>query len=255
MQHLPTERLAALGDDEPTAIESAHLALCGACARERDAYRTLLAMAHAEREPLGLPLTRWESISEALAAEQLVAPTARGIAGTIAPASARRRSWARLPVRVAAGLLLVAGGVIAGRASAGASALPIPGAVAVTTSAAPTEAELASLNGLREQTDTTLFRSVESARDAQLRAEAIYQQATAYLARYDSTVGGDRNPERVRAQLAALDQMLPPLQRAMREAPHDPVINGYYLTAIGQREATIRQLNRVLPTSMPVRSY
>jgi hypothetical protein len=255
MQHLPTERLAALGDTEPTAVESAHLADCGACARERDAYRTLLAMAHAEREPLGLPLTRWDSIAEALSAERLVAPPLRGVAGAIAATSTRRRSWSMLPMRVAAGLLLVAGGVIAGRTSAGASALPIPGAVAGTTSAASRDGGLTSLTGAREQNDTAMFGSVDAARDAQLRSEAIYQQAAAYLARYDSTGGGDRSPVGIRAQLAALDQMLPPLQEAMRQAPHDPVINGYYLTAIGQREATIRQLSRVLPASMPAKSY
>jgi hypothetical protein len=33
------------------------------------------------------------------------------------------------------------------------------------------------------------------------------------------------------------------------------VINGYYLTTIGQREATIRQLNTVLPASMRITSY
>jgi hypothetical protein len=41
----------------------------------------------------------------------------------------------------------------------------------------------------------------------------------------------------------------------MREAPHDPVINGYYLTTIGQREATLRQLNTALPASLRLTSY
>src|SRR5215207_1492981 len=74
MSHLSTERLAALGDDEPTPAEAAHLAACAECARERDAYRTLVAMAHAERDAVGVPLTRWESIAGALAAEP---PTVR----------------------------------------------------------------------------------------------------------------------------------------------------------------------------------
>ncbi|MDQ6634706.1 MAG: hypothetical protein M3Z10_08110, partial [Gemmatimonadota bacterium] len=72
MLHLSTDRLAALGDDQPppTPAEVAHLATCAECARERVAYQTLVAMAHAERAPLGLPLTRWESIASALAAEE-----------------------------------------------------------------------------------------------------------------------------------------------------------------------------------------
>ena len=69
MSHLSTERLAALGDEEPTAAEAAHLAACADCAREHSAYRTLVAMARTEREAIGIPLTRWESIAGALAAE------------------------------------------------------------------------------------------------------------------------------------------------------------------------------------------
>ena len=70
MSHLSTERLAALGDEEPTAVEAAHLAACADCARERSAYRTLVAMARTERDAIGIPLTRWESIAGAMAAEQ-----------------------------------------------------------------------------------------------------------------------------------------------------------------------------------------
>jgi hypothetical protein len=44
-------------------------------------------------------------------------------------------------------------------------------------------------------------------------------------------------------------------RQAMRDAPHDPVINGYYLTTIGQREATLRQLNTTLPASLRLASY
>ena len=45
------------------------------CARERAAYRALVAMAHDERGAIGIPLTRFESIASALAAEPpLVAP-------------------------------------------------------------------------------------------------------------------------------------------------------------------------------------
>jgi hypothetical protein len=33
------------------------------------------------------------------------------------------------------------------------------------------------------------------------------------------------------------------------------VINGYYLTTLGQREATLRQMNVVAPASMRMTSY
>src|SRR3982750_1256838 len=112
MLHLSTDRLAALGDDVPTAVEAAHLASCATCAREVDAYRTLVGMAHAEREPLGLPPTRWDAIASTLDAD-------------LSRASARmRRAPARWPLRAAAGLLLMAGGAMIGRTSVGADPLP-----------------------------------------------------------------------------------------------------------------------------------
>src|SRR3954465_7961227 len=113
MSHLSTDRLAALGDDEPTPAEAEHLGACAECARERAAYRTLVAMAHAERDSIGLPLTRWESIAGALANEP---PASTRPVLTLAPSmslpAVRRRN--RMPLQAAAAVLLVAGGAIAG---------------------------------------------------------------------------------------------------------------------------------------------
>jgi hypothetical protein len=104
--------------------------------------------------------------------------------------------------------------------------------------------------------ESVTFTSVESARDAQLRAEAIYQQATSYLADHDGIDGAsDGNPVVVQSRLAALDQVISTTRQAMRQAPHDPVINGYYLTTLGQREATLRQLNTVMPASLRANSF
>ena len=105
MLHLSTDRLAALGDEPPTSTEAAHLATCESCARERDAYRTLVAMAQAERSALGLPLTRWDSIAASLD------PTAR------TPVRRLGRLSSRWPLQAAAGLLLMASGAMLGRAS------------------------------------------------------------------------------------------------------------------------------------------
>jgi hypothetical protein len=59
----------------------------------------------------------------------------------------------------------------------------------------------------------------------------------------------------MRARLAALDRTRDAMGEALNEAPYDPVINNYYLTTIGQREATIRRLNTVLPASMQMVRY
>lgn len=235
MLHLSTDRLAALGDEQPTTAEAAHLAMCDACARERDAYVTLVAMAQAERAPLGLPLTRWDSIAAALDADDMAAGAA--------PRQLRRMpSW---PMRAAAGLLLMAGGAMVGRASAGAGLL-VP-------SAGESRAALASRSAV-PATDST-FASIEEARAAQLRSEQLYQQAVTYLAQYDSTATDDGSPLAYKSRLAALDRVISVASEAMREAPHDPVINGYYLTTLNQREATIRQLNTTLPASRRLNSF
>ncbi|HEX7940977.1 MAG TPA: hypothetical protein VF488_04200, partial [Gemmatimonadaceae bacterium] len=119
MSHLSTERLAALGDEAPTPVEAAHLATCDACAREHAAYRALVTMAHEERGAIGIPLTRFESIASALAAEHAAAAPA-----PLASRPARSRSFLRMPMRAAAGFLLLAGGAMAGRVSAGVSPFP-----------------------------------------------------------------------------------------------------------------------------------
>jgi len=150
-------------------------------------------------------------------------------------------------MQAAAGLLLLAGGAMLGRASTGASLLPADNtAVATNDVAAPAPGQPAGDSG---------FTSVAEARHAQQRYELLYQQAAAFLAEHDSTGLGQENPVAYRSRLAALDRVISTTREAMREAPHDPVINGYYLTTLGQREATLRQLNTALPASLRLDSY
>jgi hypothetical protein len=231
MLHLPPERLAALSDEPPTQDEAAHLATCEVCAAERRAYDALLVMASHEREPFGLPLTRWDAIAAAMAADAPVDVIAPAVPG-------RSHRWM---LQVAAGLLLVAGGSMLGRVSAGAG--PMPGV-------GMQEASVATGNA-----DSVFFNSVEQARTAQQRSEATYQQATAYLADHDSTSSNNGTPVAYRSRLGLLDHVLTTTREALRSAPHDPVINGYYLTTLGQREATLRQLNTALPASLRVNSF
>jgi hypothetical protein len=44
------------------------------------------------------------------------------------------------------------------------------------------------------------------------------------------------------ARLAALQSIILTTQAALNETPTDPVINGYHLTALAQRDATLRQV-------------
>src|SRR5918999_4746134 len=82
MLHLSSDRLAALADSEPAPFETEHLAVCASCARERAANRALLMMARAEREQLGMPLTRWDSLAPELHRAGLVAAGALMSAAT-----------------------------------------------------------------------------------------------------------------------------------------------------------------------------
>ena len=308
MPHLPAERLAALADDAPlhatpprddargvvpidpiTAEEAEHLAACVECARERDAYRVLLAVAADERARLAPPLTSWGAISAQLREEGLLAgitgdgardePAIPALAFALTgpqPLGRRRASFAgrRWGRRAAAAALFVVGGAIAGRASAGLPPLGLFGIGSVaardsvrvamaaagnaaaaggaTDAAATTAAAAASLVA-----DTMVaFRSTTDALVALAKAEHEYQVAAAYLLAHDSSTGsagaarlassGDSSGI-YRARLAALDNVMAATREALYEAPHDPVINRYYLATVGAREATLQQLNTALP--------
>jgi hypothetical protein len=232
MSHLPTERLAALVDEAPTAMEVAHLTSCAECARERAAYQSLADLAALASSRLGAPLTTWDAIAPALAADGVI-DTGRGF-----PIRARsaRRPWRR----AAAAVLLVAGGAVAGRWSA----------------RVPASGSLQNVAGVQGSTDSSAsFRTVQDARAAQAQSQATYQNATAYLAQNDTVGQATESPSAMRARLAALERARDVMGEALNAAPYDPVINNYYLTTLGQRDATIRRLNTVLPASMRMTSY
>ena len=231
MSHLPIERLAALADEPPSQTEAAHLAACAECARERAMFRSLAHLASGESARIGQPLTKWESIKPVLVADGVI-DTGRGL-----PFRAQRvrRPW----LQAAAAVLLIAGGMMGGRYSAGGSVFP--GEVLPQRTA--------SIDSVPS------FKSVDDARVAQAQAQSIYQTATAFLAAQDTSANAVDSPSAMRARLAALDRARDVMGEALNDAPYDPVINGYYLNTLGQREATIRQLNTVLPASMRTISY
>jgi hypothetical protein len=264
MLHLSSDRLAALADAEPAPLEAEHLATCAACARERAANRSLLMMARAEREQLGMPLTRWDSLAPELHRAGLVAAGALMSAPAVITDTqpAARSAVVRRTVRwaqAAAVLLLVCGGAAVGRLSAGASPFSfdwttepsVRGSTVERTPAPP----LPPL-GMVEISDATLpeFSSVDEALVSLRRYEVAYQHAAAYLADHDSTTRVD-DSDAYRARLAALDRAGRAMSEALREAPYDPVINGYYLTTLGQREATLRQIDAALPNGYRIRSF
>lgn len=240
MRHLSTERLAALADEEPTAEEREHLAACAQCLRERFAYGALLRRAAAEVELPVLPLTRWETLAPALSPSALVGRSE----STPAPGPWWWRS--------AAAVLLLAGGVVVGRATAPAAAgtpgTAIASAAPVATVAPGAPASLAA--------DTLHpYASRDEALAALASAERAYEQASAYLAEHDPAAATVENPSTIQARLATLDRVAATTREAVHQAPYDPVINRYYLTTLGVRQATLRQLSQALPSGVQVGSY
>jgi hypothetical protein len=248
MSHLSIERLAALADEQPTAAEQAHLAACAPCAQEVEAHRSLLAMAGSERDTLGIPLTRWDTLAQRLRTEGLLSADQPGsVTAEWAAPIGKRKLSSKAWMRFAAAVLLMVSGSVIGRASAGASLLP--GGLTGSESGRVT-AEIPNLD-----TVPTAFASVEQAnRFKQVYADG-YQAAVSYLAAHDSAAQPTETPAVMRARLAALDRVSRTMREALNDAPYDPIINDFYLNSFGQREATLRQLNTVLPSNVRLNSY
>lgn len=223
MQHLSIERLAELGDVDPTRDEAEHLASCAQCARERAAYRRLAVLAGDERSRIAPPLTDWSSLSTRLSEAGLIRDerAARGFAlGT-------GRVW-----RVAAAVVFAAAGIYAGRVSAG---LSYSEALALRPAAADSS-ELPAAD----------YESPDEALAALNRAYNEYSSAATYLAATDTVSSGEAF-ERFRARLAFLDEVAQRSREALAEAPQDPFINQFYVSTLGARDATLHRMGQIVP--------
>ena len=87
------------------------------------------------------------------------------------------------------------------------------------------------------------------------RAEQEYRHAAAYLVASTPSTPADDRRETIRARLAALDEMAQTTQAALADAPHDPVLNQYYISSVNAREATLGQLRGALPVGMRLDRY
>ncbi len=211
MSHLTLESLARLVDEPPTAAEAEHLEHCAECRRELDELIAQTAALGALPELVPPPADAWPALAERLRREGLV----------------RRTPWVRrfaVPItRAAAAILIFAAGGAAGFTVRGGT--DAAGSIAH----AEDEARLPSIQPVD---------GVEEAARALADAEQNYRAA---LARYAELAGTGAGADPI-ARLATLDNIVLTTSRALQEAPADPVINGYHLTALAQREATMKQL-------------
>jgi hypothetical protein len=226
MLHLPADRLIELVDIEPTPQELAHLQSCTECARERNALMALRNLAADARMKGGEPLSSWERLRPALLDEDLIEPTTGERPALVRPK--RGFGIGHWSVRMAASIALVAGGVLGGRLTA-----PV-GVVSEPASEQPAAVQAAA------------FSSTSDAMDVLLRAQEDYQRAAAFLLASDTTLGPS-TPALYKQRLAALDELMGVTRSALSRVPQDPVINSYYLAALGAREATLQQLELALP--------
>ena len=204
MRHLNLESLARLVDEPASPAEAEHLAACVDCQEELKAL-CVQTRVLADLPEMDPPAGAWEDLEVRLRAERLVR-------------TAPRAPWFATPgLRIAAGLLLFVLGGISGAALRGGNPAPLAVNEHVALPAAP-------LNAGQELR----------------QAEAAYRAA---LARHAELVGvpESANPA---ARLATLETIVLTTQEALRQAPADPVINGYHLAAVSQRDATLRHYAR-----------
>lgn len=253
MSHLTAERLAELADVEPTSAETAHLATCAECRTERSAFRCLRVLASSESTRLAPAITHWSGIATRLRADGMLrdeAAVAASQSNALRDRQVGSLPWNRWGMRAAAAMLLLASGVIAGRVSAGAG--PLPGARPLVRDSIRAIASMAA----RVSDTLPVFRNTAEALAALSAAERQYQYAAAFLGERDSaSAPSDDSSNVYRARLVALDGVMAATRVALYEAPHDPVINRYYLSTLGARAAAIRQLSTTLPVGVEVSRY
>jgi hypothetical protein len=231
MQHLAIERLAELAEGEPTADEREHLAECAMCSAERVAYQRVVAMASDERRRIAPPITTWSMLSEELREQGLITTREQATARTLFIERVRS-----IGLRSAAGIAILAAGLVGGRLSAG---MPLRTALALGEGD-PAAAGQVAVNAEE-------FASSAAAMQTLQRAQQDYERAALYLAVHDTSTS-EGATEAYRTTLAALDEMAETSLRALSEAPADPIINQVYFTTLGARNMTLGKLATALPT-------
>jgi hypothetical protein len=254
MPHLTLETIARLVDDTPAGEEAAHLEACAHCRAELEDMRADAA-ALAALPALEPPADAWPALETRLADEGLLRRPSR-------------MSWGSAAVRIAAAIALFVLGAVAGTAWRGGDAAP-----ALADAAAPVgeqEPAVAAPTALARQEPqprtvasppagpSVVARQPEWARSSPRLAAVLagqrpedYEEAVGYyreaetvyldaLTRMQELTGGEYGDPY--ARLAALEAITSITRAALGQAPADPVINGYHVTALAQRDATLRQI-------------
>jgi hypothetical protein len=209
------ETIARLIDEAPSPDEARHLEQCDECRSELEGMRADVA-ALRNLPMIEPPPTEWPVLEGRLLEEGLV----RRRAGA--------STWRISAMRAAAAVLLFIGGGLTGIAwtrnasgplgirpmANGEPTVALPSIITATAPASPEETVL-------------LYR----------QAEALYLDMVSRVAELNAQEQVDPL-----ARLAALESIVGITRSALDQAPADPVLNGYHLTALAQKEATLRQI-------------
>ena len=177
----------------------------------------------AERERQQPPLNDWRTIAARAREEGLIRESAS-------------RGWASGQpwMRAAAAVLLLGGGIAIGRATI---ALPSATGSSGAVNGSPSQPTAVT-------TGDASFASVEEATSTLDRAAREYERASSFLAANNTSPSNNDSSAIYTARLAALDQVVNATENALQTAPHDPVINQYYLATMGARVATQQMVAR-----------
>jgi hypothetical protein len=189
----------------------------------------LIAEEKARPQP---PLNDWRTIAARARDEGLIRETSsRGWISS--------QSW----MQAAAAVLLLVGGIAIGRTTIGLpsatqATASLPSGNVATTPTPAADAPQSPSSG------TASFASLEEASATLERAVEDYNRATAFLAANNSSGRPGDSAAMYSARLVALDKVFNATESALQTAPHDPVINQYYLATMGARAATRQMVAR-----------
>ncbi|MBD0321351.1 MAG: hypothetical protein ICV87_13515, partial [Gemmatimonadetes bacterium] len=232
------------------------------CRREVEAMRAQTAALASLADPEPRP-GAWRALEAALAAE-----------GLVQPERTRRYTASHPLLRIAAGLLLFALGAGAAVAilrpgspqqvaqtpapSAGtgrvlgiaqlppAHADSTPVADRAVPEAAPVAAHLVSSAGGAVRGETPRRRPPPLTARARAAARELDEAEKAYVAalRHYAEIADPASGADPETRLAALETLVETTGRALERAPGDPVLNGYHLAVLDERDALRRQIDR-----------
>lgn len=169
------------------------------------------------------PLNEWRTIAARAREEGLIRERPESSA-----------SGGRYWLQAAAAVLLLSGGIAIGRTTSGPpnSRSEVNGSPATSTPAVAT-------NGLSPTpASAPTFGSLVEASATLERAVQEYQRASQFIAARNLAARTRDSAAIYRARAEALDKIVNAAESALQTAPHDPVINQYYLATMGARVAT-----------------